>query len=95
MHAISCEIFFLVFAMSLNRANLFGGRTARLALRIFVLMLPFIAQGQSLEGFIAAALRDHPVTRSAQSQQVSAQAELASAHWQFWPLLSVLAQNAS
>jgi hypothetical protein len=43
-------------------------------------MLPFIAQGQSLEGFIAAALRDHPVTRSAQSQQVSAQAELASAH---------------
>ena len=63
--------------------------------RCLVLSLASLAAGaQVLEPLITEAVSAHPATQSAQSQQASARAGLASARWQYWPTPSVLVETA-
>jgi len=63
-------------------------------LSLALALLPLAAQSQPLDSLITEAVSAHPATQSAQAQQASARAGLASARWQYWPTPSVLVETA-
>ena len=65
-----------------------------LRLSLTLALWPLVAQSQPLDSLIVDALSQHPATQSAQAQQASARAGLASARWQYWPTPSVLVETA-
>ena len=90
--------------MALNRADRRAVSVARprrhlslltpLRLSLTLALWPLVAQSQPLDSLIVDALSQHPATQSAQAQQASARAGLASARWQYWPTPSVLVETA-